>query len=238
MLVRAGNAAPTRLSVAALVLLALAPFAFWPAYLSKLGLADAYMHAHAVLGTSWLLLLVVQPLLIRASLRSSHRLVGRIGLLVGVAFFVSGVFIAHRSVARMSLERFASEGRFVYLPLAMAAIFAIALALAFRWRRVPAVHGRFMAATALPLLDPLFARLLFFYAPPLPAAALYQAPAFALSLAVVVAMLVSLPEASPGRRSFRYFSVGVAAILLGFFVIPHTGPWLSFAGWFRALPIT
>ena len=229
---------PLRLSLAALALLALSPFAFWPAYLSKLGSAGAYTHAHAVLGTCWLLLLGVQPLLITASLRSSHRFLGRIGVLVGAAFVVSGILIAHRSVARMNLDQFAREGRFVYLPLAMAAIFAIALLLAVMWRRSAAAHGRFMAATALPLLDPLFARLLFFYAPPLPAEALYQVPAFALSIAVIVAMLVSLPATSPARRSFQYFSAGVTALLLGFFVIPHTTRWQSFAAWFRELPVT
>ena len=191
-----------------------------------------------MLGTCWLLLLVVQPLLITASLRSSHRSFGRIGLLVGAAFVVSGILIAHGSVARMNLDQFAREGRFVYLPLAMAAIFAIALLLAVMWRRSAAAHGRFMAATALPLLDPLFARLLFFYAPPLPAEALYQVPAFALSVAVIVAMLASLPASSPGRRSLQHFSVGVVVLLLGFFFIPHTATWHSFTVWFRALPIT
>lgn len=229
---------PLRLSLTALVLLALSPLAFWPEYLSKLNVAGAYTHVHAVLGTCWLLLLVVQPLLIRASLRSAHRLLGRVGVFVGVAFSVSGFLIAHRSVARMSLDQFASEGRFVYLPLAMATIFAVALLQAVLWRRSAAVHGRFMAATALPLLDPLFARLLYIYAPPLPVEALYQVPAFAVSIAVSVAMLASLPVGSPGRRSFRYFTVGVVALLLGFFVVPHTNAWQSFAAWFRALPMT
>jgi uncharacterized membrane protein len=229
---------PLRLALSALALLVLAPLAFWPAYLSKLGAADAYTHAHAVLGTCWLLLLFVQPLLIKASYRSTHRLLGRVGVTVGVAFFISGLLLAHRSVARMSMEQFSREGRFVYLPLAMAAIFAAALFLAVQWRHSPPVHGRFMAATALALLDPLFARLLFFYAPALPAEALYQVPAFALSLAILLAMLLSLPNQSAGRPAFSYFAAGVAIVLLGFFVIPGTAPWLSFATWFRGLPLT
>lgn len=229
---------PLRLSLAALALLALAPFAFWPAYLSQPGAADAHTHAHAALGTGWLLLLVVPPQLVRASRRSAHRRVGRVGLLVGAAFVVSGVLVAHRSVARMGVEQFAREGRFVYLPLAMATLFALALLLAFVWRHQPAAHGRFMAATALPLLDPLFARLLFFYAPPLPAEALYQVPASALSLAVVVAMGRSLPATSPARSAFQGFGAAVAALLLGTFVIPHTAAWQAFAAGFRALPLT
>lgn len=229
---------PLRLSIAAVALLALVPFAFWPAYLSKLNAADAYTHAHAVLGTCWLLLLVAQPVLIRRSLRSAHRRVGRVGLLVGAAFFVSSLLIAHRSVARMGVEQFAREGRFVYLPLAMAAIFGAALLLAAVWRRDAAAHARFMAATALPLLDPLFARLLFFYAPRLPAEALYQVPAFALAMAVIVVMVASLPATSAARRAMLGFAAGVAALLPGYFVVPHTAAWQSFAAWFRTLPIT
>lgn len=229
---------PLKLSLSALAMLGLAAIAFWPGYLSKLAIADRYTHAHAALGTCWLLLLVAQPLLIKASLRSSHRLLGRVGMLVGVCFFVSGILIAHRSVARMGAEQFAREGRFVYLPLAMAGIFALALLLAVVWRHTPAMHGRFMSATALPLIDPLFARLLFFYAPPLPAEALYQAPAFALSAAVLVAMLVSLPPKSRGRSAFLWFSLVVVGVLLGFFVIPYISTWLALTEWFRALPMT
>lgn len=229
---------PLRLSLAAMALLALAVAAFWPGYLSKLGAANRYTHVHAALGTGWLLLLAAQPLLIRASLRSWHRRLGRIGVLAGAAFFVSGILVAHRSVARMDADEFAREGRFVYLPLAMAAIFAGALVLAVVWRRTPALHGRFMAATALPLLDPLFARLLFRYAPPLPDESLYQVPAFALSTAILSALYASLPATTQGRPTFAYFALGATAIFAGYFVVPYTSAWQAFATWFRALPLT
>jgi len=159
-------------------------------------------------------------------------------VLAGAAFFVSGILVAHRSVARMDADEFAREGRFVYLPLAMAAIFAGALVLAVVWRRTPALHGRFMAATALPLLDPLFARLLFRYAPPLPDESLYQVPAFALSTAILSALYASLPATTQGRPTFAYFALGATAIFAGYFVVPYTSAWQAFATWFRALPLT
>jgi len=138
----------------------------------------------------------------------------------------------------MSAEQFTSEGRYVYLPLAMAFAFGLALLCAVLWRRVAPAHGRFMAATALPLLDPLFARLLYFYAPPLPAEELYQVPAFGLTIAVLVAMVLSMPAGATARQPMQYFAVIFAAVLVGFFFIPGTAPWLSFAAWFRAQPIT
>jgi hypothetical protein len=229
---------PTGLSLAAFVLLALVPIAFWPSYLATFSAADGHTHAHAALGIAWLLLLAIQPRLVQAGRRAAHRRLGRLGLLVGAAFFVSGVLVAHRSVARMGLETFAREGRFVYLPLAMAAIFGAALVLAVVHRRSAPAHGRFMAATSLALLDPLVARLLFAHAPPLPAAPLYQVPAFVLCLAALAAMVASMPAGAPGRKPFARFAAGVAAVLLGFFAVPHTAAWLAFAAWFRALPIT
>lgn len=226
------------LPAAALLLLLLSAVAFWPAYLSKVRAAEGYTHAHAALGTAWLLLLGVQPVLARKGLRSAHRALGRAGAAVGIAFAISGFLVAHRSVARMGAEQFAREGHFAYLPLAMAAIFAAALALAIRWRSVPALHGRYMAATALPLLDPVLARILYFHGPPLPSESLYQAPAFLLATGALFALARSLPAAATGRGGFVGFACGVVAALLGFFVVPHTAPWLAFVTWWRALPIT
>lgn len=228
---------PIRLSFGALLLLTLSAVAFWPAYLSKMGAAESYTHAHAALGTAWLVLLAAQPLLIHAGLRAQHRHLGRAGVVVGIAFVVSGVLVAHRSVARMTAEQFAREGAFVYLPLAMAVVFAAALALALRWRSSPAVHARFMACTALPLLDPLLARILYHYGPPLPADPMYQVPAFLLAGLLLLRLGQSLPATAPGGRAFRWFALGVVAALLGFFVVPQTAAWHAFAAWFRVLPM-
>lgn len=228
---------PPRLTAAALVLMVLAGLAFWPPYLSRVGEATAATHAHAILGAAWLGLLAVQPALVAAARHRAHRRLGRLGVLLGTAFVVSGVLIAQRSVARMDAEQFAREGRFVYLPLAMALIFAVTLALAIRWRASPPLHARFMAATTIPLLDPLLARILYFHGPPLPAEPLYQVPAFVLAFTVVALLARSLPQGSPGRRSVAGYGVAVGAILLGFYLVPHTAPWLGFVAWFRGVSI-
>ncbi len=228
----------TTVALASACLLLLAIPAFWPDYLGKFGDAHGHTHAHALLGTAWLALLVVQPLLIRARRRSAHRLLGGIGLVVGLAFIVSGVLLTHHNLGRMSDEAFARFGHFAWLPLSMTAIFAAALALAIAWRRVPGAHGRFMAVTALPLLDPLFARLLHHYAPPLPAWYLYQAPAFALATAVLFVLWARWPGRLPGRRIFAVFAVLAVLVLLGYFATPGCAAWLDLVDAFRALPLT
>lgn len=138
----------------------------------------------------------------------------------------------------MSVEQLERERYFLYLPLSMTLIFGAAALLGVLWRTVPTIHGRFMASTAVPLLDPLFARILYFYFPPLPAEFLYQVPAFTLATAALVVMAVTIPKAVRGRATFWAFSLGTVVILLTYFAIPYSEAWLNFVKWFRALPIT
>lgn len=232
------GAIAARLPVVAAVLLVLAVPAFWPAYLSKPRAADPYTHAHALIGLLWLLLLVLQPLLVRARRVALHRRIGQAGAAMGLGFVVSSVLLTHHRASRMDPATFEREGFGFYLPLAMAALFAAALALGLMWRRARPLHGRFMACTALSLVDPLLARLLFFYAPPLPAAVLYQVPAFAIFAIVVLVMWRSLPPAIAGRRVFGAFAVGTLVLLGLHFVTPYSDAWLRFMSWFRGLPLT
>lgn len=229
---------PLRLAVAASVMLVLSAFAFWPQYLSRLSTADQYTHTHAILGTCWLLLLATQPLLIRRGMVRLHRALGRLGVAIGAAFFATGVLTAHRGLIRMTSEQLEREGYFVYLPLSMSGLFGTALLLGVLWRSVPLVHSRFMACTTLPLVDPLLARILQFYFPPLPADFLYQVPAFVLASAVLVGLSVTLPPGVRGRTAFHLFSVGTVAVLALYFAIPYSSIWLGFTQWFRSLPIT
>jgi hypothetical protein len=199
---------------------------------------DRYTHAHAFLGTVWLLVLIAQPVLILRGYRAAHRIVGRTSLLVAFAFVVSGVLLTHFRVSRMPEAAFAKEGIYIYLPLVVALLFAAACGLGFRWRRSTAVHARFMVSTALLLVDPVLARIMFFYLPPLPSDNLYQGITFAL-IAVVMALLVrSLPKSEMGRNWYRNYCLGTLATLALFFTVPHTSAWLAFVHWFRILPLT
>jgi hypothetical protein len=236
--VRSSTRSSYRLPISALLLLVLSLIAFWRPYLSRAQVADPYVHMHAILGVAWLLLLMAQPLLIKAAMHAQHRMLGRVGVVLGFVFASSGVLLSHRSLVIMGAEQFAREGRFVYLPLIMAAIFATALAMAVHYRKSPALHSRFMAATLLPLLDPVLARLLYFHAPPLPAEYLYQVPSFVLIVVVLALLAKSIPVAMNGRPAFAWFSVGTSIVLLGFFVVPGSDAWLAFTGWFRDLPFT
>ncbi len=220
-------------------LLLLAAAAFWPMYLSKSWAAiDRYTHAHAVLGTLWMLILIFQPVLILRGYRMAHRMAGRTSLCVALGFVLSGLLLTHFRVSRMTAATFAKEGIYIYLPLTVAVLFAAACVLGFCWRKSAPVHARFMLSTALLLIDPVLARIMFFYLPPLPSDHLYQGITFTLITTVMVYLVNSLPPQTPGRTWYRNYCLGTVAILALFFAVPSTAAWLAFVNWFRVLPLT
>jgi hypothetical protein len=221
------------------LLLALALGAFWPMYLSKPFVAlDRYTHAHAAIGLAWMLLLVAQPLAIRHGWRASHRVLGRVAVLVATAFVVSGVLLAHFRFAAMDEPTLLKEAFFLYLPLHTAVLFALAAGLGFRYRRATALHARFMGATALLLVDPVIVRLLVFYLPALPGQTTYQFITFGLAdIAFVALVLWFRPKAVDARPLWLFFGAMLTAHAL-WFTLAQTPAWLAFARWFRALPLT
>ena len=81
------------------VLLALSVIAFWPGYLavpkSDIG---GWTHFHAVTGTLWLAMLIVQPWAIRSGRRALHVGIGRASALLFALVIVGFVGLAHASM--------------------------------------------------------------------------------------------------------------------------------------------
>lgn len=222
------------LLIAVVALGPLVALAFWPRYLAPSATPAAHLHAHAVTGTAWLILLLVQPLLVRDRRFAAHRVLGRVGVVVGLAFVATGLLSAQRWLTGLDVARFAREGGFLYLILGMTLMFAVALALGVRWHHSPAVHGRFMASTLLPLLDPVFSRLMGASFPSLPADFLYQLPALLVMAATLAALALTLPRAAAGRGAFLAFAWASVLPFLLFFAVERHPAWLACVGWIRA----
>lgn len=216
---------------AALFLIALV--AFWPTYLSQVTRASAYTHLHAASATTWMLMLIVQPLAIHRGRRSFHRQLGRASYLVAPLVVVSMVLLAHSKLPPLSdAERLGS-----YVPLSLAALFALSYGLAVITRRTTMLHARFMVCTALTLVDPVFVRLLIWAYPNPPM--LHQWWTFGLTDLVFLALIYRERHARSGRLVFpimlAVFVVTQSILLLGLFQIPI---WERFVRWFAALPLT
>ncbi len=219
-------------------LLAVAIFAFWPSYFSKLSAATAYMHVHAVLMAAWMALLVAQALLIRGRNNALHRRLGRIAYLLAPAAVLSGILLAHSRFAALEPAAFVASARFLYLPFAGTVLFALTAGLAIRWRRTPPVHARLMIGTALTLIDPVVARILGFRFDPLPNDLFYPLIGYGITDALLLALVLADARDPRGRGVFAIMLVAFGLVHLGFFVWSGTHAWLRFASWFRALPLT
>jgi hypothetical protein len=222
-------------------LLVAAGFAFWPRYLSRLGHdpgIPGYTHFHAAVATVWCLLLIVQPLLVRARRLDLHRRVGVLSWGVGPLVFVASVLLTSSSFRRMDAATFAAEGKFAYIPLHAAILFAWSWALAMVYRRTTALHARFMIATGLVLIDPVGSRLLEFHAAGVVSPWARQVVTFGLTDAILLA-LAFRPRMTPAAR--RVFLAGAAAFPLfhvGWFTFAQRPAWFRAAEWFRSLPLT
>lgn len=145
-----------------LALFPLAALAFWPSYLSQLSTASAEFHAHGVTATLWLILLVAQSLTIHRGQRQIHRTLGLVSLVLFPLFLIggSGIFfgMAERYVAGEPFQAMYAP-RLAWLDFAGVGGFAYCYYEALRNRRKVHLHSRYMLATAIFLLPPIFGRL-------------------------------------------------------------------------------
>ena len=228
--------------IATLVLIASVPLvvlAFWPLYLSRpFTSVDRYTHLHAAAGSLWLVLLIAQPAAIRARRFRLHRALGRVSYFLAALFAIAGMLLSHYRLASMDDAKFAAEGFSHYLPFYATTVFVLAYGLGLWYRHIPAAHGRFMLCTALPLIDPVVGRVIFFYGRPLPNPWLYQIVTFGIATVVAGILVFTYRGSARARRALIGYFVVLVALEVGWFVIAPTTPWLAVVRWFRGLPLT
>ncbi len=230
---------PLTLAYGSLALLALAILAFWPTYLSKpFDAVDRYTHFHAAVGTLWLTLLIAQPVLIAKRRPGLHRLIGRTSWAMAPLFVLSAVLLAHFRFSSMDDATFSREAYTLYLPLSAAFLFAVTFLAAQAHRRRTPLHARFMACTALVLVDPVVGRVLAFHVIELPEFWHYQVVTFAVEALLLLALFKTLAPETGDRRTFGTIAGLYLVVLLLWFVAARTEAWLSFAQWFRQQPFT
>jgi hypothetical protein len=143
--------------------LAFAGLAFWPQYLSKFSTAPAQMHMHGITATLWVVMLIAQSWTIHHDSRSTHRTMGMLSLVLFPLFLAGGstIFIG---MAQRYVE--ASPFHVMYAPrlawLDFVGVGGVAYLYyqALRKRRKVHLHSRYMLATVLFLMPPIFGRLM------------------------------------------------------------------------------
>lgn len=110
-------------------------------------------HFHALMILSWLLLLIVQPILILKKQLNWHRLLGKVSYGVVALMILSFILIVRQQQLReKSLPVFTAN-------LIDPIVFVVFYCLAIYYRKKPAYHLRFMVMTILGFIGPAFARI-------------------------------------------------------------------------------
>jgi hypothetical protein len=145
-----------------LALFPLAGLAFWQGYLSQIRTASLEFHAHGITATLWLMMLTAQSWTIHRGRRHWHRTAGTASLALFPLFLAGGVGI-FIGMSRRFVE--GSPFHAMYAPnlawLDVVSVGGVAYFFyeALRQRRKVHPHARYLLATAIFLLPPIFGRL-------------------------------------------------------------------------------
>jgi hypothetical protein len=183
------------------------------------------IHLHGILFTAWVFLFFIQVRLVRAGQVDLHRTLGMANVVVAALMVVIGTLTALHGVVRGVGPGGMDPRRFLIVPLASIALFAVFTALGLGARRDPQSHKRYMLLATLALLPPAIGRwvLLLGFGPP-------------AILAVSTLCLVPLfvwDWKSRGRVHVVTCWGGLLLTLSGplRIVLAKTGGWLTVSDW-------
>ena len=229
------------------VFLALTVWAFWPSYFARLfEQPNLWFHAHGVVLTLWLVMLVVQAQLIRTNRRPWHRRLGKLSYLLAPAVVVITTVFVHQRVGvglagvpvlpPLSLH-------FLALTLLSLVAFAAFYGCAIWFRRDAHRHARWMVCTVFPLFTPVTDRLIGAHLQPLigvvpriDGSPILPTVGFALADAILLALAWWDWRA---HRRLDVFPVALGALLvyhLGTLTLHRVPLWNAFCVWFLGLP--
>jgi hypothetical protein len=219
--------------------LALAILAFWPSYFKFLPYGpEAVVHLHIAGVLVWMALLISQPFLVVRGKWKLHRTIGKSSYLLAPYIVVTSTLLAHSRFAAMDEASFARDGHSLYLPFIAIVLFVACYALAMVHRKKAWLHSRYMIGTALPLVDPIMARLLIFYTPVPPGPILYPLIGYGLTDLVLLALIWADRGQKKGREAFLILLAIFVTAHIGWFTLAQTEAWFRFSDWFRGLPLT
>lgn len=219
---------------AALGLLAIA--GFWPSYLSRVNQeTNLHVHLYGVAMALWCLMLITQGYLIRSDYRPAHRLVGTFSLILVPLIVSSTLSLAHFRVQEAGKDPSTEILYFLYVQLSLLVVFVLAYVLAIVNRHTPSIHAGYMVCTALTLVDPIFARLLYNHLGIMPP--LLQVLTYAFIDLILLWLIVwGRKQPRPVTLFPAMLSVFVVAQILTFFLFKMPA-WHVFAVWYGSLPI-
>lgn len=202
---------------------------------------DPLIHLHFTLMAIWIVMLIVQPFLIKYKKLSYHRLIGKLSYFVVPLVVLSSFFMIRFSYFKeVEAARQQAPGVTMDTWLRMAADntaipffylgwFAVFYLLAVRNKRKSAIHARYMMATALTMLGPTVDRILIFHFN------LFESVGnlvFAITFLLIdLILLYLLYKDYKEQRSIKPLTTSLLIYIIGqglFYTLPGTVAWQEF----------
>lgn len=212
---------------------------FWPSYFAKFfdGTADFtfYLHFHAALAMLWVFMLIAQPILIRQKKFTLHRKIGKLSYVLVPLIFISIILLAH-STLRGPKENVGLE---LWIPFKDLLVFAVAYAIAIKYRKTLAIHARGMIVAGIVLIEPALVRLILYMFFPDEG---FAPNGYLTTIVLLYTLLIGLIVAERKQKIGRW----VFPLALALYIFVHSvlvfqikiPVWQLFAEWFKALPLT
>lgn len=212
---------------------------FWPSYFSKFfdGTADFnfYFHFHVVIATLWLILLIVQPILIRKKKIRLHRTLGKFSYVLVPLIFISVMLLAHHRITGNEEDL----GLILWIPFKDLLILGVAYFIAIRYRKSLQIHARGMIAAGVVLIEPALVRFILYTFFPESG---FAPEGYLATIIIIYLLFIGLIIAESKQKSGRW----VFPLIFGLYIFVHSviifqiqiAPWQSFSRWFASLPLT
>lgn len=218
------------------LLLVIALAGFYPSFYSKALDAKGLHQFHGAVATAWMLLLISQGWLMRRRKVALHRTAGKLSLIIVPLFAVSGLMVVHDMLTRDSGFARAFGPRLAFIDISSIMYFVGAYIAALYYRHELALHARFMASTALPLLPPALSRLLGNHAPGVDSFGLALHLSFVAAELVVAALLMHDRKESGRMRAPYLILFGLLLVQQASFEFSmRVGAWANVVAWIQAL---
>lgn len=192
-------------------------------------LASPLVHAHGLVMTAWVILVVTQVWLIRSHNVARHQRIGMAGVWVAALVVVAGFFTAI-SAAKNGSASFPPNIpplAFMAVPMFDLVMMVILVGGAIYYRRQPANHKRLMLLAVINLLPPAIARL------PIPGLAVLG-PLFFFGLPTLLTLIALVYDRWHSGSFNRVFVIGSVLLIASYpirLMIAGTDAWMRFAQW-------
>jgi hypothetical protein len=190
-------------------------------------IANALVHAHGIVMSTWVIYFIAQVALIRTKNVRLHMTMGMTGIALAALVIVVGMATAYDAMlVRRSAPPGVDPHGFFFLPFFDMLLFVVFFAGAIYYRKRPAEHKSLMLLTAINFMPAALFRI-----SPVPGE---YTIFWAFGVPALAALACFAWYTAKHRKLNKVFTAGVLLVLIAVplrLVVPSSELWLKFVGW-------